>query len=199
MGVWEEQSASVQKTNDLSAQPCGCDPRCNWICDWHKVNDGDPLFATEAPKSISFKGIELRFPDPRIESHDAKLTGIADSGKRMVFASGSMRDPSEGKIKWSRITFGPLLRRWALHLTKAEAKYPDPTPGVPNFSLIETEEEYIRYKESAMRHFMSWFYDETDEDHAVATMFNMNGVEIIKAKRRGEKLPTFRDGLGEQR
>lgn len=131
----------------------------------------------------------------RIEAHAATLEGIHDSGKRMVFASGSMRDPSEGKIKWSRVTFGPMLRRWAQHLTKAEAKYPDPKPGLPNFMLIETEEELLRYKESAFRHFMSWLMDETDEDHASAVFFNINGVEIIKAKQRGEKIPSFRDGL----
>jgi len=112
------------------------------------------------------------------------LRGIKDSGERITFASGSMRDPSTGKIKWSRITFGPMMRRWAQHLTTAEAKYPDPKPGVPNFTLIETEEELIRYKESAFRHFMSWFFDEVDEDHAAATFFNINGVEIIKDKRR---------------
>lgn len=113
-----------------------------------------------------------------------KLTTIKDSGERVAYASGSLRDPSTGKIKWSRITFGPMLRRWAQHLTTAEAKYPDHAPGVPNFTLIETDEEYLRYKESAFRHFMSWYFDETDEDHASATYFNINGVEIIKDKAR---------------
>lgn len=111
--------------------------------------------------------------------------GIKDSGERVTYASGSMRDPSTGKIKWSRITFGPMMRRWAQHLTNAEVKYPDPMPGIPNFTLVETEEEYRRYKESAFRHFMSWFHEETDEDHASAVFFNINGVEIIKDKREG--------------
>jgi hypothetical protein len=129
---------------------------------------------------------------PQMESSESPavtwgpLTGIKDSGERVTFASGSMRDPSTGKIKWSRITFGPMMRRWAQHLTTAEAKYPDPKPGLPNFMLIETEEELIRYKESAFRHFMSWFNDETDEDHASAVFFNINGVEIIKDKQRAK-------------
>jgi hypothetical protein len=135
----------------------------------------------------------ISFTEKYIEAHTAKLEGIHDSGKRMKFTSGSMRDPSEGKIDWTRVSFGPMLRRWALHLTRAEAKYPDTEPGVPNFSLVETEEEYLRYKKSAYRHFMSWFYNETDEDHASAVYFNINGVEIIKAKRRGEALPTMKD------
>jgi hypothetical protein len=110
------------------------------------------------------------------------LKTIKDSGKRVTYSSGAMRDPGEGKIDWTRITYGPMMRRWSQHLTTAEAKYPDPKPGVPNFSLIETEEEYFRYKKSAFRHFMSWFFNETDEDHASATFFNINGVEIIKDK-----------------
>ena len=130
-----------------------------------------------------------------IESHTANIEGIHDSGQRQIFTSGSMRDPSAGKIKWSRVTFGPMLRRWAQHLTTAEAKYPDPRPGVPNFSLIETEEEYLRYKESAYRHFMSWFYNESGEDHASAVFFNINGVELIKDKWAGRPLQTWRDGL----
>lgn len=112
----------------------------------------------------------------------APMAGIKDSGERVTFKSGAMRDPSTGKIKWSRITFGPMMRRWAQHLTNAEVKYPDPVVGLPNFSLIEGREELVRYKESAYRHFMSWFHGETDEDHAAAVFFNINGVEIIKDK-----------------
>lgn len=109
---------------------------------------------------------------------------VKDSGERQTFASGSIRDTATGKIKWSRITFGPMMRRWAEHLTKAEEKYPDPTPGIPNFSLISTTEELVRYKESAFRHFMAWFLGDVDEDHAAATFFNINGVEMIKEKQK---------------
>ncbi len=116
-----------------------------------------------------------------------KLTTIKDSGERVRFASGSLRDPSTGKLDWTRITWGPMMRRWAQHLTTAEAKYPDPKPdGVPNFMLIETEEELVRYRKSAFRHFMAWFNGETDEDHAAAVFFNINGVEIIKDKQKGK-------------
>lgn len=168
--------------DDRSAQPCGCDKGANHVCEWH---------ATEAWREMIERS-ETKF-GATIEKHNAKIEGIHDSGERMKFASGSMRDPSTGKIDWTRVTFGPMLRRWAKHLTTAEAKYPDAALGVPNFSLIETEEEYLRYKKSAYRHFMSWFYNETDEDHASAVFFNINGVEIIKAKRRGETLQTMKD------
>lgn len=148
-----------------SAQNCGCDEAANHPCEQH------PLGAWREPGALKWKTLKT----------------IKDSGERVTYASGSMRDPSTGKIKWSRILFGPMARRWAQHLTTAEAKYPDPKPGLPNFMLIETEEEYFRYKESALRHFMSWYYDEVDEDHASATFFNMNGVEIIKDKRKAKE------------
>lgn len=182
-----------------SAQPCGCDPG-------QKIGDGGEWYTCSnwpncdyarsqvglSPRTICHID-ELAADAPYVEAHAAKLEGIHDSGQRQVFSSGAMRDPSTGKLDWTRVTFGPMLRRWALHLTRAEVKYPDAALGVPNFSLIETEEEYIRYKKSAYRHFMSWFYNETDEDHAAATFFNINGVEIIKAKARGETLPTMKD------
>lgn len=153
----------------MSAQPWGCDPEASWVCLQHAgYVEGERM---------------------GIEDHTGITKfSIKDSGKRHEFASGSLRDTAEGKIKWSRITFGPMMRRWAAHLTKAEAKYPDPTPGVPNFSLISTEEERIRYRESAFRHFMSWFNGETDEDHAAATFFNINGVEIINNKLAGRDM-----------
>lgn len=142
-----------------------------------------------APYSDKSQQGDMRAADaPYIEAHAAKMEGIKDSGLRQKYASGAMRDPSTGKIKWSRVTFGPMLRRWAQHLTTAEAKYPDVAPGVPNFTLIESKEELLRYKESALRHFMSWFFDESDEDHASAVFFNVNGVEIIKAKQKGQPI-----------
>lgn len=168
--------------NDMSAQPCGCDQGANHKCEWHTNNP--PL-----------KWVDLNTGETGVLNGGSRGGGkaygglgtIKDSGKRVTYSSGSMRDPGEGKIKWSRITYGPMMRRWAQHLTTAEAKYPDKAPGVPNFSLIESEEEFFRYKESAFRHFMSWWNDETDEDHASACFFNINGVEIIKDKRANQR------------
>lgn len=169
-----EQGKYYNDDPKQSAQPCGCDPGARHFCHMH-------LQGVPGIDSSKF-------------THEP-LKGIEDSGQRVTFSSGSMRDPSEGKIKWSRIHIGPMARRWAQHLTTAEAKYPDPEPGVANFSLIHTEEERIRYRESALRHFMSWYHGETNEDHASAVFFNVNGVEIIKAKQRGEKI----DGIEYQK
>jgi hypothetical protein len=107
---------------------------------------------------------------------------VKDSGQRQEFAGGMVRDTTAGKIGWHRVADGPMLRRWADHLTKAEAKYPDIAPGVPNWTLAEGEAELARFRESAFRHFMAWFYGETDEDHAAGVFFNINGAEDVRAK-----------------
>ncbi len=111
---------------------------------------------------------------------------VKDSGERQSFSSGMVRDVSTGKVDWSRILDGPMAKRWAEHLTKGETKYPDVTPGVPNWTLANGEEEYVRFRKSALRHFMQWFMGDTDEDHAAAVYFNINGAEYVKAKREKE-------------
>ena len=123
MGVRENSLSNYDPTK--SAQSCGCDEGANHRCEQH--------YLEPRPRGP----LTSDFSKPIVETHDAVILGIKDSGKRVTYASGSMRDPSTGKIKWSRIPFGPMMRRWAQHLTTAEAKYPDPTPGYPNFMLID--------------------------------------------------------------
>jgi len=107
---------------------------------------------------------------------------IKDNGERQRFASGSFRDTTTGKTDYSRALDGPLFERLAAHLTKGEVKYPDYAPGEPNWTLISTEEELVRYRKSAVRHFIQWYRGDTDEDHFAATVFNLNGCELIKQK-----------------
>lgn len=105
-----------------------------------------------------------------------------DSGQRTEFASGMVRDVSDGKTKWHLLTGGPMLRRWAELLTRGAAKYSE-----NNWMLAEGKAELKRFRESAFRHFMQWFLGDGDgEDHAAAIMFNVNGAEYVKAKG-GEK------------
>jgi dATP/dGTP diphosphohydrolase len=108
---------------------------------------------------------------------------IKDSGERQEFAGGMVRDTTTGKIGWHRVADGPMLQRWAEHLTKGATKYPDIAPGSPNWTLASGDAELARFRESAFRHFMSWYFGETDEDHAAATYFNLNGAEAVKAKQ----------------
>ena len=105
---------------------------------------------------------------------------IKDSGVRAEFASGMVRDIATDKINWSLIADGPIMKRYAIHLTNGAKKY-----AVRNWMQAEGEAEYERFRESAFRHFMDWFYDKRDEDHAAAVVFNLNGAEYVRQKLEG--------------
>ena len=105
-----------------------------------------------------------------------------DSGERAKFESGMVRDTTEGKTLWHKVADGPLLQRWAELLTRGAEKYPDEEAGKPNWMLAEGQVELQRFRQSAFRHFMQWFNGDTDEDHAAAVFFNLNGAEFVKGK-----------------
>lgn len=118
---------------------------------------------------------------------------VKDSGERARFAGGMVRDTTTGKTDWWRVYIGPMLERWAVHLTKGNVKYPDTKPGVPNWTLAAGEEEYERFRQSAARHFAQWFNGDRDEDHAAAVFFNINGAEYVRERLAGaisESQPT---------
>lgn len=107
---------------------------------------------------------------------------IKDSGKREEFTSGMVRDTQEGKLDYWRVFIGPMIKRWAAHVTKGAVKYPDVQLGVPNWTLAAGEEELHRFKASAVRHMIQWLEGAVDEDHAAAVIFNINGAEYVKGK-----------------
>lgn len=100
-----------------------------------------------------------------------------DSGNRIVFDSGMQRDTTEGKTKWHLIASGPMLKRWAELMTRGAEKYDD-----DNWMKAEGPEELARFRASAFRHFMQWYYGDGDEDHAAAIIFNVNGAEYVREK-----------------
>lgn len=111
---------------------------------------------------------------------------LKDSGEHAQFASGMIRDTSKGKADFHRVVDGPMFERWVALLTKAAAeKYHDIAPGVPNWTVAESEDEYQRFKQSAFRHFVQWFRGDRDEDHAAAVFFNINGAEYVRGRQNG--------------
>lgn len=100
---------------------------------------------------------------------------VKDSGERMEFDSGMVRDTEDGKTDFSLVLDGPMFDRWAEHLTKGAKKY-----APRNWMQASGEEEYERFKRSALRHFLQWFRGETDEDHAAAVFFNICGAEYCR-------------------
>jgi hypothetical protein len=108
---------------------------------------------------------------------------VKDSGERQQFTSGMVRDTQNGKVEWDRIFDGPMAERWAIHLTKGGVKYPDVQSGKPNWTLATGDPEKVRFRKSAVRHFMQWLRGDVDEDHASAVFFNINGYEYVKIRK----------------
>lgn len=95
----------------------------------------------------------------------------------MQFSGGMVRDVTTGKTNFALVLDGPMFQRWAEHMTAGANKY-----AKRNWMLAAGPEEVERFKESALRHFMQWYRGETDEDHAAAVFFNINGTEYAKDK-----------------
>jgi hypothetical protein len=101
---------------------------------------------------------------------------VNDSGERLTFKSGMQREPGD-KVLFDLVFSGPMLERWAVHLTKGAAKYaPD------NWMKANSEEEYLRFRQSAARHFVQLMRGDTDEDHYAAVFFNLNGMAYVRAR-----------------
>jgi hypothetical protein len=116
-----------------------------------------------------------------------KDSGLKDSGQRLQFDSGMIRDVDDTKPAFDLvipegIPYEELmLTRWAELLRKGAIKY-----SRRNWEKANSKEELDRAKASAFRHFMQWFSGETDEDHAAAVFFNINEVETIRFKQTKE-------------
>lgn len=111
---------------------------------------------------------------------------VKDSGERQEFASGMVRDVTEGKTDFGLVLDGPMFWRWAVHLTKGAVKY-----AKRNWMLASGDAERDRFKESALRHFLQWYKGDTDEDHAAAVLFNINGYEYVKEQQEQELLASY--------
>lgn len=99
---------------------------------------------------------------------------VKDSGKRQEYPSGMVRDTSDDKIDYTLALDGPMFERYAAHLTAGARKYEK-----RNWMKARTSEEYERFRESALRHFLQWFRGDDDEDHAAAVLFNINAAEYV--------------------
>lgn len=162
----------------MSAQNCGCDPGMNYhcsdypFCSWGKFESSIPdTFAVESVVGMQAMEDAMRDTVPAVGFT------VKDSGKRETYAGGMVRDITEGKLNYALVADGPMLKRWAEHLTKGAMKY-----GEGNWLKAEGNLELNRARQSAFRHFVQWFYGEVDEDHASAVLFNINECEYIKLK-----------------
>lgn len=138
----------------MSANNCGCDP--------------------------DFVPADTALPKGWVcEAHQRGEFVVKDSGQRHQFDSGMVRDTTTGKVDYSLVFDGPMFDRWAAHLDKGAVKYTK-----RNWMQANGQAELDRFRESALRHFLQWFRGETDEDHASALFFNVNGVEFVKTRMK---------------
>lgn len=100
---------------------------------------------------------------------------VKDSGVREQYDSGMVRDTAEGKPDFTLVVDGPMLERWAEHMTKGAVKY-----EARNWMKAAGGAEYERFRSSAIRHLLQWLRGDRDEDHAAAVFFNINGAEYVK-------------------
>lgn len=107
---------------------------------------------------------------------------VKDSGERKQWPSGMRRDTDDTKVRWDLVFDGPMLRRYAEHLTKGAVKY-EPR----NWMKASSQEERDRFRASAARHFAQWMAGDKDEDHAAAVMFNLTGYEYVEERLRAQR------------
>jgi hypothetical protein len=87
--------------------------------------------------------------------------------------SGMLRSDDTGKLRYDLIP-PKFLRRLGRHYADGAEEH-----GVDNWKKAITADEIDRFKQSAWRHFMDWFTDEKDEDHASALFFNVAAWEFF--------------------
>lgn len=109
------------------------------------------------------------------------------SGERQEFNGGGVRDKQNGKPRFDllmpeRVPFDQqYLTRVAALMERGAEHY-----GDRNWEQMQDEEALARFRSSAFRHFMQWMTGETDEDHAAAIFFNVQGAEYVKGRIQGE-------------
>jgi hypothetical protein len=104
-----------------------------------------------------------------------------DSGIRSEYNSGMVRDTQADKPRYDLMSPADvpedrqMLYRWAMLMTRGAEKY-----GERNWENANSDAEYARFKQSAYRHFMQWYFgDEVKEDHASAVFFNITAAEYV--------------------
>lgn len=123
-------------------------------------------------------------PEQDNEASDRSGFVIKDSGLRAEFKDGMVRDTGSGKIDYTLAFDGPMFQRYAELMTQGAAKY-----GRQNWMLASGAAEMERFRQSACRHFIQWLRGDSDEDHAAAVIFNLNGAEYAQERLGREERP----------
>lgn len=97
-----------------------------------------------------------------------------DSGQRVSFTSGMVRDIQEDKPRYDLIWL-PGVRRVAELMGRGAKKY-----GERNWEKAQSEVELARFEASLLRHTYQYLEGDRSEDHMAAIVFNAFGAEMVR-------------------
>ena len=158
---------------DVHISKVDYDPECK-ACTYDEML-GEPYYDDHVHKTDVYPRITTDEWGDAFKDANPGIFETKDSGQREQYASGMVRDVTDGKTKWHLIASGPMLQRWAELMTRGAEKYDD-----DNWMHANSLDEYTRFRQSAYRHFMQWYMGHDDEDHGAAVIFNINGAEYTK-------------------
>lgn len=129
-----------------------------------------------------------------MDGHVRRMTSFdfatQSSGTKDEFEGGGVRDAEAGKPRFDLLRplnvpyQDQLLTRWAALMARGAEHY-----GDRNWERMGDQKAMDRFRSSAARHFEQWYNREVDEDHAAATLFNIEGTEYVKGILGGLWLP----------
>lgn len=132
----------------------------------------------------------LRFRDSQVRVDYA----TRDSGERVEFDSGMVRDTEAGKARFDLLVPDgvpyeeQMLTRFANLMARGAEKY-----DARNWEKARGEAELLRYRSSAFRHLVQWMTggqaENDPEDHAAAVMFNLMAGEMVRYKMGQDDAP----------
>jgi tRNA(Leu) C34 or U34 (ribose-2'-O)-methylase TrmL len=108
---------------------------------------------------------------------------VKDSGQRLPYESGMVRDTQDGKARFDLIRpkgvpyDAQFMTRVAMHMTNGAKKY-----GFRNWEKADSTEELERFEGSAERHLQQYLSGDREEDHAAAVVFNLIAAETTRWK-----------------
>lgn len=108
--------------------------------------------------------------------------------KNDKWKSGFQRDSGETKVRYDLIPL-EMLERLAIHYTNGGRKY-----GFNNWRRANSGEEFARFQQSAWRHFVAWQRGESNEDHAMALVWNIFAYEYLRSKSIRKKVSRKKNG-----
>ena len=115
---------------------------------------------------------------------------IKDSGKRVTFKSGAVRDVTEGKIRWDLLPV-EALKRVAQHYTTGAKKYTDNNwkKGIPTGRFIEGVCRHWAQYRMSLTEVGRNDPEYVDEDHLSAVIFNVLGIIYNEETAKIPKTP----------